>query len=140
MLSNELKLRKVAAGAVTGTTEVLSSAIDMQGYEGVIIFATIATANAGNYLKAKQDVATGGAYADLAGSKVVAAADAEVVALDIYRPTERFVKGSIIRAGITSVTGDMYALQYGARTRAVANSVADTHLLKQLASPAEGTP
>jgi hypothetical protein len=139
-LSSGTKLRKVAVAAASAGTEVLTSAIDMEGYEGVLIFVTQATYHAtGNYLKAQQCTTSGGGYADLAGSKVLATADAEVLCIDIYRPGKRYVKGSVIRGGTNTATGEIYALQYDTRTRPVVNDVASVQSLVRVISPAEGT-
>ncbi len=135
-LSVNTKLRKIKAGQTTATTEIVSDIIDMQGYEGVLIFGTIATANAGNYLKAQSsdDSAMSGAV-DLEAKKVVATANGEVVWLDIFHPLERYITGNIIRAGATTVTGDLYALQYNGRVAPDDNTVTDTILGYLLVEP-----
>ena len=139
-LSNEIKIRKVAAGAVSAGTEVVSSVVDMAGYEGVLFFATIATANAGNYLKAKQDTVVGmSAAADIAGSKVVATANGEVVFLDIYKPAERYLTANIIRAGANTATGDIYAIQYEGKVKPEINIVTDVIIGELHITPDEGT-
>lgn len=139
-LSNEVKIRKVAVAAGSAGTEVISSVVDMAGYEGVMFFTTIATANAGNFLKAQQDAAVGmGGAADILGSKVVAAANASVVWLDIYKPTERYVTANIIRAGANTATGDMYAIQYEGKVKPELNLVTNTIIGELSISPAEGT-
>lgn len=139
-LSNEVKIRKVAAAAASAGTEVISSVVDMTGYDGVMFVATIATANAGNYLKAQSGTnATVTDAADLAGTKVVATANAEVVFLDIYKPVERYLTANIIRAGANTATGDIYAIQYQGNVKPEVNGVTDTILGKLLVSPAEGT-
>jgi hypothetical protein len=139
-LSNEIKIRKVAAGAVSAGTEVISSVVDMAGYEGVLFFCTIATANAGNYLKVQQDTAVGmGSAADIAGSKVVAAANASVVWIDIYKPTERYLTANIIRAGANTATGDIYAIQYEGKVKPELNLVTNTIIGELSISPDEGT-
>ncbi|TFE30830.1 hypothetical protein [Cohnella luojiensis] len=138
-LSNGIKITKVKAASVTGTTEVLSDVVDMAGYEGVLFFTTIASFNAGNFIKGRQGTnATVTDAADLKGSKVVATADGEVVWLDIYRPQERYVQLSAIRAGVTTVLGDIYALQYESRKQIVDNDVTNTIVGKLLISPDEG--
>lgn len=138
-LFKNVKLTKVKAGQTTGTSAVDSDVVDMQGYEGVVFFTTIATHAAGNYMKGQQDVDSGmGTVADLAGSKVVADADAEVVWLDVYRPLKRYVRAEIVR-GTTTVTGDIYALQYSGRVKPETNLVANLLLGSLLVSPAEGT-
>lgn len=137
----ENALRLGAAGATSAGTDVTGASFDTAGYDGVLIFCTIATANAGNYLKAQQDVVTGfGGAADLAGSKVVAAANGQVVALDINRPKEQFVRGVVVRGGANTATGDLYYIGYKGSSQPVLNQIANTLITKQLLSPAEGTP
>jgi hypothetical protein len=137
-LSKNVKITKIKASQATATTEVVSDVVDMQGYEGVVMITTIGTANAGNYLKAKQDAVVGMTGAvDLAGKKIVATAANEVVWLDIYRPTDRYITANIIRAGATTVTGDIYAIQYGGRKYPEANVTVDVILGELLISPAE---
>ena len=137
-LSKNVKITKIAVGAVTAITEVVSAVVDMQGYEGVVLFTTIGTANAGNYLKAKQDAAIGmGGAVDLAGKKIVATAANQVVWLDIYKPTDRYITANIIRAGITTITGDIYAIQYEGRKYPEGNVTVDVILGELLISPAE---
>lgn len=141
-LTSEVKIDKVADGASSAGTAVTSSAIDMAGYDAVCIFAQIATANAGNYLKAQQSDDDGGSddYSDLAGSKVVADNGADVVCLDIRRPSKRYVKGVLIRGGANTVTGDMYAIRYNSRQGLQVNDVLNSFNLVTLNGPAEGTP
>ena len=136
-LSKNVKITKIAAGAASAATEVVSDVIDMQGYEGVVFFTTIATANAGNYLKAQQDAAVGMAGAvDLAGKKIVAAADASVAWLDIYRPTDRYLTANIIRTAAT-ITGDIYAIQYSGVKYPETNLTANVMIGELLISPDE---
>jgi len=129
-----------AAGAVAGTSAVNGATLDMAGYDGVILFGTIATANAGNFLKAQQGEASDGSdMADLAGTKVVADANGSVVGIDINRPKERYVRGSFTR-GVSTATGDMYALRYKASQQPVSNLITNVLKTLKLQSPSEGTP
>lgn len=139
-LSKILKITKVKAAEISAGTEVLSDEVDMSGYDGVLFFTTIGTANAGNYIKAQQDIVTGMASAaDLAGTKVVAAANAQVVWLDVYRPTERFVRVSVIRAGANTTVGEIYALRYAGRFLPETNLITNTIIGELHVSPDEGT-
>lgn len=136
-LSKNTKLIKIAAGAAAGTDEVLSDALDTLGYEGALIFGSIATANAGNYAKLQQSSDNSAdTYADLAGTKNVPGHNGDSFLIDIYRPQERYLKCSITR-GASTVTGDVYALLYGARSKPTTHGTtidAEMHI-----SPAEGT-
>lgn len=139
-LSSEIKITKVKAAEVSAGTEVLSDEINMAGYDGVMFFTTLGTANAGNYMKAQQDDATGMASAsDLENTKVVAEANAQVVWLDVYRPLKQFVRVSVIRAGAATTVGEIYALQYAGRMRPVDNVITNTIIGELHVSPEEGT-
>lgn len=137
----ENALRLAVAGAASGGTDVNGAAFDMAGYDGVYIFCTIATFNAGNFLKAQQgEQANLSDAADLAGSKLAAVANGQVVCLDVNRPRERYVRGVVVRGGANTATGDMYYVGYKASQQPVLNLITNVLLSKQLASPTEGTP
>lgn len=137
-LSKEVKITKVAASGSAGT-EVVTGAIDMQGFDGVFMMTTIATANAGNYLKGQHDDAVGlGTVADIAGSKVLSGTNGNVMFLDIYKPTKRYVQGSVIRAGANSVLGEIYIIQYKGIKSPVTN-VRSGYVGTFLQEPASGT-
>jgi hypothetical protein len=136
-LINHVKITKVALSTTAGT-EVLTGAIDMAGYDGVMIFANQATHHdTGNYLKGQQCATSSGSYQDLEGSKVLGTADADVLILDIYKPTKRYVQGSFIRGGTNTVLGEIYILQYCGNKLPEAN--AGIYHNVALVSPAEGT-
>lgn len=130
-----IKLEQNAAGATSAGSDVTGTAIDMQGYSGVVFFCTIATANAGNYLKAQAGATSGGASNDLAGTKTVAASDGQLVKLEISRPLDRWVKPVIVRGGANTVTGPIYAIRYKAGVEPQDNTPAVIAV-----SPAQGTP
>jgi hypothetical protein len=137
-LSQNVKITKVAA-AVSAGTEVLTAAIDMQGYDGVLIVVTMATHHdTGNYLKGQQCDTSGGSYADLEGSKVLAEADADVLILDIYKPIDRYIKGSVIRGGTNTALGEIYIIQYKGDKLPEDNDTGIYHTVL-VVSPAEGT-
>ena len=140
-LSNGIKITKAAAAASAGTTAVNGTALDMSGYDGVLFFTTIATANAGNFLKAQIGSASDGSdAADLEGTKVVAAANGQVVWLDIYRadPNQKYIRPVIIR-GASSAVGEVYALQYESRRQVIDNNIENTIIGVLAVNPYEGT-
>jgi hypothetical protein len=134
-LSNQVVVEKVADGATSAGTDVNGTAVDLQGYDGVMFFAGIATANAGNFLKV-QEGSTTSPTADLAGSKTIAAQNGHIVLVDVYRPLKRYARPVIVRAGANTVTGDLYAIKYVGRVspKIAANAVS------ALISPIAGTP
>jgi hypothetical protein len=136
--TKNMKLIKVKAGAASGTTTLTTDTIDTQGFEGVMIFGSIATVDAGNYAKARQGADSGMSDgADLEGTKIAPGDNGDSFCIDILRPTERYVDVVITRT-VATVTGDVYALLYGSVRKAPvtqgATIDAETH-----ASPAEGT-
>ena len=130
-----------AAAAVSAGTAVNGSVIDMAGYDGVLIFCAIATANAGNYLTAQGGEASNlSDAADLAGSKVIVDSNGDVAILDIAKPRERYIRGNVVRGGANTATGEMYYLRYNASSKPATNDIVNEQNLVRLLSPAEGTP
>ncbi len=135
-LSKNISVQKVKALTATGGTAVNSASVDMEGYEGVVFFGTMATANAGNSVNGAQS-GDNSTFIDLAGTKVVPGDNNDVFMLDIYKPTKRYVRLEVVRAGADTVLGEIYALLYGPRVKPVSHGAdIDSELH---ASPAEGT-
>lgn len=140
-LSNGIKITKCAAASTAATTAINGTALDMSGYEGVLFFTAIATANVGNFLKAQIGaVADGSDAADLEGTKVVADTNGQVAWLDVYRadPNQRYIRPVVVR-GASTVVGEIYALQYESRRQVVDNNIASTIIGKLVVNPFEGT-
>ena len=138
MLSENIQITKIEPLAAAGTSALVSTVIDMQGWDGVIILGQISVANAGNYLSVAQDIAVGmGTGADLLGSKVICTASLQVIGIDIYRPRERYLQSTITRTASTA-TGVFYAIQY--RGKKSPTTIARTgYAFERHVSPAEGT-
>ena len=126
-----------SAASAAATTAVNSDILDMQGFEGVAFFGSIATKNAGNYAKVQQGAnASLTDAADLEGTKLVTAADAGSFLIDVYKPQERYVRCVVTRTASTAL-GEIYAIQYNAHKAPVSQGSsidAETHI-----SPDEGT-
>ncbi|GCD83674.1 hypothetical protein PTHTG4_27380 [Parageobacillus thermoglucosidasius] len=118
-LSSEVQIRKIASGAAAGTTDIESSVVDFTGYDGVLIFTTIATAADNNTLKIQQ----GGK--DLVGAVVSADENGQVVFVDVSRPLggQGGELKAVITRGTSTATGDIYAILYNGRTRPEVNFV-----------------
>lgn len=136
---NTVRLHAAAAGSAG--TAVNGTVFDSQGFESVVFLVSIATANAGNFLKVQQgDLADGSDMADLAGSAVVAAANGQVVVAEVCRPSKRYLRGQIVRAGANTATGDMYAIGCeAADSKAVVNNITNTLISEISVTPAQGT-
>lgn len=127
-----------------GTSTITGTAIDMQGYDGILFVGVCGAFTDGSFdLKAQDDTVVGmGGAADIAGSKVSAVASNKFVMLDIFRPQKRFIRAAVVRGGATgSVIGGVIAFRYKADKVPVPTTAQDASLAasKSLASPADGT-
>ena len=120
-LSKNVKVVFVKAGQTAATSAVNSDAVDLSGYEGVMFFGTIATANAGNFLQVEQSTAENFATkSTLEGAKMAVAENGDVAFVDVYRPQEKlgkYLRASITRAGASTATGCIYAVLYNGRIK-----------------------
>jgi len=132
-LLKQLKITRVKAGQSSAGTEVDSDSVDMAGFDGVIFIGSIATANAGNYMKV-QGSDDNSTFSDLEGTKVVPGDDGDQAKIEIHRPRHRYLRAVIIRAGANTATGDIYAIQHSTSKAPITNDDAETHI-----SPAAGT-
>lgn len=137
-LSSRIKITKVKDHSTAATDAIESSYVDMAGYEGVLFMTSVGTANAGNYINAKQCDTSDGTYADLEGTKVTSGTSDEDLWVDVYRPQERYVKCYVTR-GASTTCESIWAIQYGARKAPVDNTTSGTIAGELHASPAEGT-
>lgn len=147
-LTNLIKTKRVMPdgsgyAVAAGATDVTSTAIDTQGYEGlrlILGFGAI-TSGAVTSVKAKQCDTSGGSYADLEGSSVTVADDDDnqIVTIDIYRPRERYIKLFTARATQNSVIDFLIVELYGSRTIPADNADATVIATELHVSPAEGT-
>ena len=135
-LSKNTALTKVLALSTSAGTALNSASVDMDGFEGVMFFGRIATANAANFANLAQS-SDDSTFVDLTGTKVVPGDDADSFLIDVYRPLDRYVRCEVDRGGADTIVGDIYAIQYGARKAPTTHGTtvdAETHI-----SPAEGT-
>lgn len=138
------KITRVMNAVAAGTTDQNSTEVDMQGWDGVLFIAAFGalTATQVTQIKAQQDAVTGmGSAADLAGTLVGPLADGDgnkCLALDVYRPQERFVRCVVDRGTANAVIDGVIAIQYKGRkapvTQGTTIAFAEAHV-----SPAEGT-
>lgn len=141
-LSSNVKITKVQNATVAGTSAINATAVDMQGYEGVMFMVTPGTITSGAVTSINAAQSTdNSSFADLEGSGITIADDDDnqVFWLDVYKPRERYVRLEVARATQNAVIGEIYAIQYGARVMPVDNNVADTITGEVHVSPAEGT-
>lgn len=129
-----------AAGQVAKTTDI----IDMQGYDGVLFIAGFGTIVEGGTLNVQvyQDTdSAGGTMAAVAGTAAhtVTAANAALtksaIAVDVYKPLERYLEVIVTPAVQNAVILGVTAIRYKGKMGPDAN--ADLLKSTQLISPAE---
>ena len=139
------KVTVVSGATAVGTTSVNCSEIDMQDFDGVVFVALFgAVTDGAPGIKAQGGAASSGSdAADLALSSTAdtaAAASGQAVVLDVYRPTQRYIRGVVVRGGSTgAVVQGVIAIQYGGRTRPNANDATSVAAATLAVSPAVGT-
>lgn len=136
---NDVRINAVAAASAG--TAVNGAVVSLAGFDGAAFFGTIATANAGNFMKLQAgNAADGSDMADVAGSKVVADANGSVVGIEVNRLGYLYARPVMVRAGANTATGEIYCVRFNAATQPTNNNVANTHKTIMLLSPALGTP
>jgi hypothetical protein len=114
----------------------------MQGYDGVLVLVRMGaiTSGAATSVKMQQDTdSAGGTMADLTGTSQTIADDDDDqhFVIDLFRPSERYVRVYVSRATQDSVVASGTYIQYKART-AVSSQGSGVNL-EAFVSPVEGT-
>lgn len=132
------QITKAIATTTAGTT-TLTGTVDMQGYDGVIFIGSFGTADVTNGFKAGGGAASNGSDAsDYAGSKILTDGTGKSVALDVYKPTDRYVTVSQIRA-VSSTSDGIFAIRYKSSAAPFDNTLASNFACNLVVSPAKGT-
>ncbi len=139
LLTQEVKITVCADHSAEGTGAITGSTVDMSDFDGVVFAAAFGVADAGNYLKLQQgeepDMSDA---ADIEGSKITPSENHELVILDLYRPTDRYVRAHITR-GASSLVSPILAIQYKGRKMPIDSNDTGEVQVEQLVSPDEGT-
>ena len=140
LLSERVKITKVLDYTGAGTSATNTAGVNMAGYDGVIFITSFGTAAANNVMKAQQssDDASSDDYSDLEGTSTGVGSSDEDVVLDVLKAPKKFVR-AVITPGTSSTIEGCWAIQYGAQSVPVTNSVSGTLYAETSVSPAEGT-
>ncbi len=128
----------VAAGVTTITP---GAGVDTDDCEGVLFLVTMGAITSGAATSIKiQQSADDSSYADLEGSSVTVADDDDelVIAIDVFRPTDRYLLPLVLRATQNSVLEGIVAIKYTLRKSPATQGATVANTLV-LAGPAEGT-
>jgi len=140
----ELKFTTALDFAAAAAADRNGAILDMDGFRGVLMCVKFGTIEAlgVNSIKAQQDTdVAGGTMADLVGSGITVAADDDnqLFMIDLYEPTERYVRLVVDKDGTHTTEEMAWYIQYGARNRPTTVTVADKVTYERHTSPAEGT-
>ncbi len=144
-LSKDVKITRVLNAVAAGTSNQNGSAVDMSGFDGVMFIASFGTLTATQVtsLKAQQgNLSNMSDAADLAGTNVGPLADGDsnkALVLDVYRPTDRYVRPVVVRGTANAVIDSVIAIQYRGRKMPVVQDTTTIAANEQHVSPAEGT-
>lgn len=136
---SRVKLVKVKDHSAASTAAVESDIVDTAGYEGVVFFTSLGTANATNTIKVQQSATNAtDDMTDLTGTSVTSGSSDEDVIVEVHRPTDRYVRAVVTR-GASSTCESIWAALYGQGARISANSVSGTQVAELHVAPSEGT-
>jgi hypothetical protein len=91
----------------------------MTGFDGICFLTHVDTITTASTMTALQNN-TGSGTGDATEATVSTGTDDNTLILDVYRPTDRYVQVQVAR-GVSTVVGEIYALQYRAREVPVTN-------------------
>lgn len=125
-LSKGIKITRAANSSAAAQTEVLTSVLDMQGFDGVMFVALLGdvTATSVLTLTAKGNTASSTSsptpvtqVATAAFTAGASDADNKALVLDVYDPALRYVFASLTRTVANAVVDGIVAIQYMADLR-----------------------
>lgn len=137
-LSSNVKITKCADHTTAGTDPVNGTGVDMSCYTGVLFLTSFGTAAANNTVNAAQGADNSSDWQDLTGTSVASGTSDEDVWVDVYRPTDRYVRLEAAR-GTSSTLESIWAIQYGPKMAPVDNTTSGTITGELHAGVAEGT-
>lgn len=126
-----------------GSSAIVSTALDMTGYEGVLFIVPLGTivSGAATSVSVGECATTGGSYNDILGtSQTIADTDDDkLVYVDVRRPLLPFLKLTVSRATQNATIGGIIAIQYDKRSLIAALTHGTGVSGEKFTSAAEGT-
>jgi len=140
-ITRNVQIIPVSSAYTAGTTMVTTTILDMSGWEGVAWVASFGalTTAATNFIKAQQGSSSSmGDAADLTATAVyVNDQDDSAVILDLYRPTDRYVRCVVARSATAQAVQSVFAIKYRAANAPITQST-KVYSAEYFVSPAEG--
>lgn len=120
-LLNNVETIRVSNASAAAQTAVEGAAVDIAGKIGVTFVASFGTVTTASVITLKAQVSEDGLtnWADIAGSATHTAdgtdGNNKVLALDIVRPTARYVRSVVTRTAANAVLDSVTAFTYGGK-------------------------
>ena len=135
LLAENVKITQVSGPVTAGTTNVVSSSVDMAadgGWQGVMYVAVFGTGATNNQIKG-QSSPDNSTFTDVANSTVPAANSETMQILDMVQPPSRYSQCVVLRGASTTVV-QILAIQYKGRN-APYNNASSSKAVTMLAQP-----
>jgi len=135
---------RTALDYASGTADREGEIMDMQHAEAVLMIVKFATIAGGATTSVKAQSGTDATMTDAAdledtGITVAADDDDQIFVIDLYRPTERYVRVYVDKDGSNAAAESAIYIKYGVRKAPVDNDVANEVTYELHVSPDEGT-
>ena len=137
-ISSDSALTKLLDAQPTAGTPVVSNSVRMEGFQTIMFFGTLGTANPANLIKVSQSRDNGVSFAELAGASLAVSADGNMYQIEVYQPNASELRVEIDRSGANTATGEIWCLRMSGRRQPAHKATTVNHLLIQ--SPAEVQP
>lgn len=111
------KIALTTTAQSTTSAEVNSTAVDTQGYDGILFCVPLSAART---VKLQGGLTATSATTDITGCSVTATA-AGLVMLEMHRPQYRYVRATTI-TGATAIVGDTVTIMTPSRSLGISNS------------------
>ena len=126
LTANEISIAIASGSRAAGTSDINGASVDMHGFlnvTAIVEFGTIA-ATAVTSVKMQQSSATASGWADISGSSVTVADDDDnqIVMIEVFRPTERYVRVVVDRGTANATIASAIYVQSNARALPRTNS------------------
>jgi len=114
---DRLKLTQVINPGVNASGGITSGEVDMRGFNGVVFLMPVGALDGVLDLKVMSSTTSGGTLTTITGAAITqmtAGEDNNMVAIDVYRPTNRYLKVISTATGTTGANFGVIAMQYDA--------------------------
>ena len=142
LLSNNVKFTRVLAYQADGQGDPTLTNVDMSGWDGVLFICELGTiTGSGTVTLAIGQAATDTTVDALSGASAAASGSADSdlnLIVEVFRPTDRYVGGTLTCAVANSIIGGVTAIQYrGIKAPVTQPTASMAAALVSLVSPAE---